>query len=101
MCLEALHAHHETVAHHLDFLVHETQVGILGTHEAEDKTVDGLGHVEGLLVLDEKCLQLVVVKGLRPELYVLVADVGQNGRLRMHILVNAGLCDDASLDVAE
>ena len=101
MCLEALHAHHETVAHHLYFLVHDTQVGILGTDEAKDETVDGFGHIEGLLVLDEQRLQLVVVKGFRPKLNVLVTDVGQHGRLRVHVLVDASLRHNAPLDVAE
>ena len=53
----------------------KSQVGIFGTHETKDERVDRLGDEKSLVVLDEECIQLVVVERLGAELNVLVADV--------------------------
>ena len=52
-------------------------------------------------MLDEQRLQLIVVKGFIAELDVFVADVGQDSRLRVQVVVLPGFGHDRPLDVAE
>lgn len=63
--------------------------------------MDGLGHIQCTVVLDEQSLQVVVVEGFVAKFYVLVADVGQHGSLRVQVVVEASLGNDAPLNVAE
>ena len=83
------------------FSLDKAEIGVALAHEAKHEGVDGLRHVQGLVVLDENGLQLVVIEGLVAKFNVLVADVGEHGRLRVQVIVLARLRHDASLDVAK
>ena len=50
---------------------------------------------------DEKGLQGVVFESFCPEFDILVADVGKDGSLGVHLVVLSCLGDNASLDVTE
>ena len=71
------------------------------TNEAEDQAVDGLSNVKCTVVLDEECLQLVVIESFTSEFNVLMTDVCEHCGLRMHVVISASLCNNAALDVAE
>ena len=79
----------------------EPKVDILGADEAEDEVEDGLRDVVHLVRRDEQGLQGVVFESFGPEFDVLMANVGKDGRLRVHLVVFSCLGDNASLDVAE
>ena len=78
---QARHALLQRFAHHLNLAPDEAKVGIFLANEAKYETVDGSGDVECFIVLNEKCLQLVLIEGFIPKLDVLVADVCEYGCL--------------------
>ena len=98
---EAGHAALEVCTHHVDFALDKAEIGVALAHEAEHEGVDGLRHVQGLVVLNENGLQLVVIEGFVAKFNILVADVSEHGRLRVQVIVLARLRHDASLNVAE
>ena len=79
----------------------EAQVDILGADEAEDEVEYWLRDVVHLVRRDKKGLQGVVFESFRPEFDVLMADVGKDGSLGVHLVVLSCLGDNTSLDVAE
>ena len=79
----------------------KAEVNILSAYEAQDEVVDGLRDIVHVIRGDEECLQGVVLEGLNAELYVLVADIRKDRRLRVHFVVLTRLSNDATLYVAE
>jgi len=70
-------------------------------HEAQNKAVDGLSHIQSAVVLNEKRLQRVVVEGFVAEFDILVADVGKHCGMRMQVLVETGFRHYATFNVAK
>lgn len=63
--------------------------------------MDRLSHIQSVVMLNEESLEVVVMEGFVAKFNVLVANVCQDGRLGVQIVVEASLCYDTPLNVAE
>ena len=79
----------------------QAEVSITLAYEAQNQTVDGLGHIQCPIMLDKQSLQFVIIKGFVAELDVLMANVSQDRSLWVQIVILARATNDTALNVAE